>query len=230
MRALRRLGEPITLFGESEWQRYKRYARVEREHAGKQTARGSNADGQKDDFGAALRALAADETGGALKQILHGAKSSDVRGDGAEAKPLSAAERAVAAYAEQERRAEYERKRKITADAFAIEDVSSLSGEQKNTAIAFVLRRFLDEWEEHLHARSDAENKSAQGRVDTATFVQVSARACVCVCVCVFVCVLCTGSLMTLFVLPYSVHSTLIRCLLRWSAAICTRTSASICL
>lgn len=121
------------------------------------------------DAAAAVAAAAATAAAAAV-----GAASSSADAGAAE-KPLSAAERAVLAYLAQDKAAHSPKKAAAAATA-TYKTEGDLTEADKDHAIAVILRRFMNEWDQLLASRPESESKTPQGRVATATFAQCTAH------------------------------------------------------
>jgi len=157
IRALREMHEPATLFGETPWRRFRRYKKLENTKRLDGTSLGA-----RDDFGKTLRELNEDDAN--LENADVGTSAVRKGADG-----LSAAERAAAQYA-------------IAAAAEELEELNSkpeseLTSNDKCKLIRLVFEKLIREWEEDLSQRTDAERKSMQGKIATATFVQCQEHA-----------------------------------------------------
>jgi pre-mRNA-splicing factor 18 len=194
VRQLRLLGEPATLFAESNWDRYRRFRRLE----ASRPAHDEKLVGvQEDDFGAAMRALASKEKDSAIDAAANtkrhvrdadeGKAATSDTGAAAAAgaaanstdaaqKPMSAAERAIQAYLDEQRQQEQQAKRVLGPEKAAYKTEGDLTEAEKDQAIAAILKRFMREWDELLAARPESESKTPQGRIATATFAQCTAH------------------------------------------------------
>jgi pre-mRNA-splicing factor 18 len=197
VRQLRLLGEPAILFAESNWDRYRRFRRLE---ASRATHDEKLVGVQEDDFGAAMRALASKEKDFAVDAASNPkrqARDADERkaiagdstaaaaattgstastSDGAQ-KPMSAAERAVQAFlAEQQQQQPGQAQRVHAPQKAEYKTEGTLTEIEKDQTITAILKRFMREWDEVLAARPETESKTPQGRIASATFAQFTAH------------------------------------------------------
>jgi pre-mRNA-splicing factor 18 len=191
VRQLRLLGEPATLFAESNWDRYRRFRRLE---ASRSVHDEKLVGVQEDDFGAAMRALATKEKDSAIDAAANtkrhvrdadeskaatsdtGAAAAAANSTDAAQKPMSAAERAIQAYLAEQQQQEQQAKRVLGPEKAAYKTEGDLTEAEKDQAIAAILKRFMREWDELLAARPESESKTPQGRIATATFAQCTAH------------------------------------------------------
>jgi pre-mRNA-splicing factor 18 len=131
IRRLRERGHPITLFGETDWQRYQRLRMLEEREPIEYI------EGMDNEFGKAIKEIDKGD---------EGRKRDDDDDDiGPSTKGASADGKVV---------------------------LDPLAAKCKEDFILFLFKKLLNEWEQELNDRPDAEKRTAQGKVATATYKQ----------------------------------------------------------